>query len=185
MRRPIGISLTALFMALTICVDVAHVLVPSARPAHTQALGHVSPQVVLAIHVALTAFVALECITVIFYWLGRSWARWFVLVGCIYYLTGLKDLRFFWGRSPWVAFFAALDAVLAIFLLWYLHWRDVRTWFHQRSNPHATSTQPDAPDTPARHAPPAAPVMSLHIAPGTTPQPRAVPADAHQETRSA
>jgi hypothetical protein len=126
-------------MALTICVDVATVFFPSVRPAHTHALGPVSPHAALAIHTALAAFIALECTTVVFYWLGRSWARWFVLVGCIYYLTGVKDLAILWSHSRFIAIFAALDAVLALFLLWFLHWRNVRTWFHERSNIPATN----------------------------------------------
>jgi len=120
-------------MALTICIDVATAFSPSARPTHTHALGPVSPNVSLAIHAALGAFVALECVTVVFYWIGRGWARWFVLVGCIYYLTGLKDIPFLWNHSRFTALFAVSDAILALFLLWYLHWSDVRIWFHERS----------------------------------------------------
>ena len=120
-------------MALTICVDVATAFFPSARPTHTHTLGPVSPHVSLAIHAALGAFVALECVTVVFYWVGRGWARWFVLVGCIYYLTGLKDVHSLWSHSRFTAIFATLDGVLAVFLLWYLHWTDVCLWFHERS----------------------------------------------------
>ena len=83
----------------------------------------------LVIHVVLVAALALACITVLYYWLGRFWARWFVLGGCIYYLTGLRYLQRQWHHTHLGAALTLGSAVLALFLIWYLHKRNVRAWF--------------------------------------------------------
>jgi hypothetical protein len=130
MQRPIGVTITAIFMALTAALDIiqSFVSLPSGGPS-THPSGPITSPMSLAIHAFLLAFVALEFVAVWGYWAGRSWARWLVLAGCFFFLTGLRDLRTQWIRSHFVGGLTASSAVLAVFLLWYLHTTDVRVWF--------------------------------------------------------
>jgi hypothetical protein len=132
MQRPIGVTTTAILMVVNLFVDIAlSLLSPTVVVPNTGSHGPEFSPFVVALHVALVAFTVGQCIVVLFYWLGRSWARWLVLVGCIFYLVGLKDLMTDWHRHhayPSVALTLG-SATLSLYLLWYLHTRDVRDWF--------------------------------------------------------
>ena len=84
---------------------------------------------VALIHIFLGALVLFEVLAVCFYWLGRSWARQLVLMGCVFYLIGLKNLHEQWNHSHFGAELSVAAALLAVFLVWYLNIREVRTWF--------------------------------------------------------
>jgi hypothetical protein len=133
MQRPLGVTLTAILMALNIFVDVGHSFqTSSVRTPPIDAGGVTDPHMMLGIHIAVAAVIALECITVLFFFLGYSWARWFVLAGCIFYLIGIRSLRMDYFHSHFIALMDVLQAALSIYLLWYLHTHDVRTWFARR-----------------------------------------------------
>jgi hypothetical protein len=95
--------------------------------------------VMLVVHVVDSAIVGVECAAVWGYWFGRSWARWLVLAGCIFYLTSIKDLRRDWSHSHFSADLDVFGIVLAIYLLWYLHTHDVRLFFARRALRPATN----------------------------------------------
>jgi hypothetical protein len=132
MQRPIGVTLTAILMVVNIFVDVALSLIsPTVVRPNDPSHGPEISTFVIVLHIALVAFVVMQCVVVLYYWLGRSWARWFVLVGCIFYLIGLKDLSSQWHlhHSYVTAALTLGSAALAVYLIWYLHTRDVRDWF--------------------------------------------------------
>lgn len=132
MQRPIGVTITAILMVVNVVVDVTLSLIsPTVVAPAERANGPEFSVLVIALHIALVAFVLIQLVVVVYYWLGRSWARWFVLVGSIFYLIGLKDLPSQWQRhhSYPPAILTVGSAVLAVYLLWYLHTRDIRDWF--------------------------------------------------------
>jgi len=132
MQRPIGVTITAILMVINIFVDVLLTLLsPTAVLPNTGSHGPNFSSFVIAVHIAVAAFLVVQCVVVLFYWLGRSWARWFVLVGCLYYLVGLKDIVLQWQRHHSYAHLILTlgSGVLAVYLLWYLHTRDIRDWF--------------------------------------------------------
>jgi hypothetical protein len=132
MQRPIGVTITAALMVVNLFVDVLlSLLSPSVVVPNTGSHGPAFSSFVILLHVALVAMIVGQCVIVLCYWLGRSWARWFVLLGCVFYLIGLKDLAAQWHKhhSYLTAGLTIGSATLAVYLLWYLHTRDVRDWF--------------------------------------------------------
>ena len=132
MQRPIGVTITAILMVVNIFVDVLLSLLSSSPVApSTGPHGPTFSSFVIFLHIALVLFVVGQCVVVLYYWLGRSWARWLVLVGCIFCLVGLKDLVSQWHlhHSYPSAALTLGSASLAVYLIWYLHTSDVRDWF--------------------------------------------------------
>src|SRR3954464_15687200 len=78
----------------------------------------------------LAAFVAVYvCFTAIViqaYWKGEGWARWMILLRCLYVLA-------WWKILYWMAGFrlvqGILERLLAVFLLVYLNLPRIRRWF--------------------------------------------------------
>jgi hypothetical protein len=148
MQRPIGVTITAILMVVNIFWDVLlSLLSPNVVVPNTSPHGPAFSPFVIALHIALVTFVVVQCVVVLFYWLGRSWTRWFVLVGCIFYLVGLKDLVPQWHRhhSYPDAALTLGSATLAVYLLWYLHTRDVRDWFARATIAASTPSAARAP----------------------------------------
>ena len=138
-------------MVVNIFVDVLLSLLSSSPVApSTGPHGPTFSSFVIVLHIALVVLVAGQCVVVLYYWLGRSWARWLVLVGCIFYLVGLKDLVSQWHlhHSVLNATLTIGSAVLAVYLLWYLHTRDVRDWFARSTISAAPSPAPVASPAP-------------------------------------
>ena len=93
MQRPIGVTITAILMAVNLFVDIALSLIsPTVAPSNNLSNGPVFTPLVIAVHIMLVGLVLGQCVVLLYYWFGRSWARWFVLAGCIFYLTGLRVL---------------------------------------------------------------------------------------------
>jgi hypothetical protein len=80
---------------------------------------------------------ALSAITY-FYWTGHNWARMLVLIYSLLCVIPVRLVHHHWVlvRFSWIA---AGQALLAIYLLWYLNTRPIRAWF---------AGSPDASDTP-------------------------------------
>jgi hypothetical protein len=127
-------------MASNMVADVALSLIAPGIMAPTpHPHGPVFSPIMIAVHVGLVAFIAVECVAVFYYWLGRFWARWFVLAGCVFYLTGLRNLATQWRQSHFGAALTIGSALLAMFLIWYLYTRDVRIWFARSRATDATN----------------------------------------------
>lgn len=63
-----------------------------------------------------------------FYWKGRNWARWLVLLTCVLCFYNL----FFIGKHGRIADIMVLaEAGIAVFLIVWLNTRTVRAYFHQ------------------------------------------------------
>ena len=129
MQRPIGVTLTTILMATNLFVDLIHPFFSKTLvvPQTTHTPHHTAVTIIL--HVALFGFEAIQALAILFYWLGRPWARWLVLGGCVLYLTSLKDLHLFWHHAHFATVTTLAAGALAVFLLWYLHTRHVRQWF--------------------------------------------------------
>lgn len=128
MQRPLGITVTALLMVGNLVCDVFFAL--TAPYISNSAIKPTGPSgLMIAFHVVLAAFILVEIVAIPFYWLGKAWARWAVLVGCIYYLYSLRSIVRDWHRRHDIALLGIGAAVLAVYLLWYLHTERVRAWF--------------------------------------------------------
>jgi hypothetical protein len=142
-------------MAFCILAGILHSIFTPLLPLRTVATlhpHHMAPATLLLLaRVSAYAFVVFECACIWGYWAGVEWARILVLIDCFLIIFALYRLPATWHRYPGMAVLEIGKVFLAVFLLWYLFQPQVRAWFAQPSK----DTKPDAPDTPAPHAPPA------------------------------
>jgi hypothetical protein len=85
-------------------------------------------------------FIAIGYAVLWFYWQGRNWARWLVMLTCLQCFWNVKGL--FHPRPltpPIEPLMVASEAILAVYLVWYLNTPTVKTWF--------TSNRAENPDS--------------------------------------
>jgi hypothetical protein len=71
----------------------------------------------------------LTLVVVWFFWKGKNWARWLVLAGSV---LALCNLAWFWSASPPQRAYLAVQALLALWMLYWLNTRAVRSFFKRR-----------------------------------------------------
>lgn len=142
MQRPIGITVTAILMVVNVICDVTLSL--TAPYVHGSTISPRGPSnALIIVHFVLFAFVLAQCVFVGFYWLGRAWARWAILVGCLFYLMGLRSVVTEWHRRHDIAALTFASAILAVYLLWYMHTERVRRWFARPKGVREPAMQPE------------------------------------------
>ena len=131
MKRPLGITLTAILMAFKVCVGIGLILLsPHWFAANIHPIGHVTAASVLfTFRVAFFMATVVACVTIWAYWAGQFWVRRVVLLGCLFYLYQLVHLRTVWNNSHLQAAITVYGAILAVFLLWYLFTPEAKAWF--------------------------------------------------------
>ncbi|MEO7029427.1 MAG: hypothetical protein ABI147_08480 [Acidobacteriaceae bacterium] len=131
MQRPQGITVTTLLMAFNILMGIVVMLIGSSWSlANIHPAGHATVSgTILALRLMAAVALIVECVAVLFYWLGKFWARRLVLVGCAFYLFPIIHLRVSWRQSHFGAAITVYGAILALFLLWYLFTREAKAWF--------------------------------------------------------
>jgi hypothetical protein len=78
-----------------------------------------------------SALISIGYVVLWFYWLGRNWARWLVMIECLQCFWNLKYLYNHPNplapriESPMIV----LEAILALYLIWYLNTPTIRRWF--------------------------------------------------------
>ncbi len=117
MQRPFGITITTILMCFTNAMGF--LLIDWQLP---------NAGVLLFL---FSLFIVLGYIALRFFWKGRSWARWLVMLTCLQCLWNLKALihpSHLLIRRVEVPM-VLLEGIIAIYLLWYLNTRPIRTWF--------------------------------------------------------
>lgn len=120
--RPKGITETAVLMSLT------------------NALGWLtvdwSKPNAAVVFVSFTLFIVAGYVVIWFYWKGYNWARILVLLAS---LLCLYNLRYFLPAGTIKQFMIGTEAILAIFLLFWLNKQPVKSFFRASS---ATQVRP-------------------------------------------
>lgn len=136
MQRPKGIEITTWLMMLSVLVGI----VLTATLWNSVAYIHIKPgskasveSVVAFFRVASILGAVISAVCAFFYWKGREWARILVLIDCFFCLYSLLKLRLQWQTSHFGAVETVFNALLAIYLLWYLFRPEVRTWFTEQT----------------------------------------------------
>ena len=119
MSKPTGVTVSALLMMLSLVAGLVISYI------------HGDTSVIF-----WAVIIALSVVTY-FYWTAHNWARILVLIYCFLCVIPVRMDHHQWVlvRFSWVA---ACQALLAIYLLWYLNTRPIRAWF---SKPHTPDTQ--------------------------------------------
>jgi hypothetical protein len=69
-----------------------------------------------------------------FFWKGKNWARILVLLNCFVCFYNVRDIHFFLGVNPVEKVTLGCEAVLAIFLLYWLNTREAKAYFKRRKS---------------------------------------------------
>ena len=120
-ERPKGLTVTAVLMSITNALG--WLTVDWSKPHAT------------AIFSVFTVFFLVGYVVLWFYWKGRNWARILVLLTCV---LSIYNLRFFLKSAFIARVMIGAEAALAIFLLFWLNNRHVKTFF--RSSKDSPST---------------------------------------------
>jgi hypothetical protein len=132
MTRPMGVTISAALIGLSIFLRI---FLSFGLP--------VPANMTLSNHVDLLsgwAFIILQVLVIYLYWNARNWARMVVLIYSGWFLLGLITLSLLpvpdwirqamWGHR--LFFVTVGDSLMAIYLLWYLNTRAVRSWYARR-----------------------------------------------------
>jgi hypothetical protein len=111
-QRPEGLAATAILMSITNAMG--WMIIDWSKP-------HAG-----LIFIAITITIAINYLVIWFYWKGKNWARILVLLTCLLCLFNLLQ----WNRIGFAErVMVGSEAVLAIFLLYWLNTKDVRAFF--------------------------------------------------------
>lgn len=111
-QRPKGLATTAILMSITNAIG--WLIIDSSKP-------HVG-----LLFVAITITIAIGYVVIWFYWKGKNWARILVLLTCLLSLFNLLQ----WNRIGFAErVMVGSEAVLAIFLLYWLNTPGVKDFF--------------------------------------------------------
>jgi hypothetical protein len=110
MSKPTGITVSALLMMLSLVAGLVMSYV------HGGTSG-----------IFWAVIIVLSVVTY-FYWTAHNWARMLVLIYSFLCVIPVRMVHHQWVlvRFSWIA---ACQALLAIYLLWYLNTRPIRAWF--------------------------------------------------------
>jgi hypothetical protein len=130
MRTPAGIKITTFLMAIVVFLHLVAILA-SPLPLRWNVLHGLFRFVitVLAAAVVGLAVSLFEAVALYFYWTGRRWARWAVLVGCLLSFVSLR--HFIVGPSVSHARVVIIYYRMAVagVVMAYLCTHGARTWF--------------------------------------------------------
>ncbi len=116
MLRPIGITVTAILMCISLFTETVVSLPRDLSTSYSATIELIVVQIIAALFVW-------------FYWTGHNWARWLVQIQSVICLVALLGLTKKWSTSHIGGLVLIYDALLSVFLLWYLNTQRVRGWF--------------------------------------------------------
>jgi len=128
MQKPSSIDLTAGIMAIFIVLGIVATFTMAipAMPDNPM----VSPSMVAtATHIIGICVSVIAAVCVFFYWKGHEWARWVVMIDAVLVLLGLYNVGKTWPMSHLAGGIKIGQAILAVYLLWYLNTAPVKAWF--------------------------------------------------------
>jgi hypothetical protein len=130
MKTPAGIKLTTVLMAIAV---ILHLVAATASPlplrwSESHGLLAYSAASLGAVVVGLL-IVIFEYLVLWFYWNGRNWSRWLVLLGCLLCFVSLRHFVIGPPVSHARTLIIFYRIVVAIGVIGYLCTHQARTWF--------------------------------------------------------
>lgn len=132
MRRPFGIKLTTTLMAIVVFLHLVAALASDLPRRWTISRGLFAfSSTAFGVAVAGVALVFFEFMVLWFYWNGRSWARWVVVVGCLLCFVSLRHFIVGPLVSHGTSVIIWYRIAVALVVLFYLSTQAGRAWFLQ------------------------------------------------------
>jgi len=118
--RPKAVTFSTWLMAVLNILGYAILLEPEAHKTR------------FAIFFFITVFtltIGVGYVVLWFFWKGKNWARVLVLLNCFVCFYNVHDIHFFLRVNPIEKVMLTGEAVLAVFLLYWLNTREAKTYF--------------------------------------------------------
>lgn len=130
MRAPTGIKITTLLMAIVILLHLVAILA-SPLPLRWNASHGMLRFITTVLGAAVIGIVVVlvESVVLWFYWNGRNWARWLVVLGCLLAFVSLRHFIFGPAVSHGRTLIIYYRLVVAIVTIGYLCTHQARSWF--------------------------------------------------------
>jgi hypothetical protein len=118
--RPKAVTISTWLMAVLNILGYAIMWEPEA---------HETRLTVFFFIVVFTLTIAAGYVVLWFFWKGKNWARILVLLNCFVCFYNVRDIHFFLRVNPVEKVTLVSEAVLAIFLLYWLNTREAKVYF--------------------------------------------------------
>jgi len=147
MTRPKGIEVTTWLMVFSLLLGLTNI----ATHWNSTANIHIKPgskatvhSVLMFVRIGSLVCEAVSAFCVVFYWKGRNWARILVLMTSCLSLYSVLKLPRYWNMSGVICIEYVFDAMLGLYLLWYLFQPDIRAWFKEQATAAAPAQKSQA-----------------------------------------
>lgn len=97
--------------------------------------AHETRVTVFVFAMVFTLVIAAGYVVLWFFWKGKNWARILVLLNCFVCFYNVRDIHFFLGVNPIEKVTLLGEALLAIFLLYWLNTRAAKAYFKRNKSP--------------------------------------------------
>jgi hypothetical protein len=118
--RPKAVTYSTCLMAVLNILGYAILLEPEA---------HKTPFAIFFFITVFTLTIGVGYVVLWFFWKGRNWARILVLLNCFVCFYNVHDIHFYLRVNPIEKVMLTGEAVLALFLLYWLNTREAKTYF--------------------------------------------------------
>jgi hypothetical protein len=118
--RPKAVTISTWLMAVLNILGYAIMWEPEA---------HETRLTVFFFILVFTLTIAAGYVVLWFFWKGKNWARILVLLNCFVCFYNVRDIHFFLRVNPVEKVTLVSEAVLAIFLLYWLNTREAKVYF--------------------------------------------------------
>jgi hypothetical protein len=136
MNPPSAVRITTALMFLSILLGIA-VAFTQPLPATPTSATIPSSSLMMIVHVGIVVISLLEAVFVFFYYKGQNWARWLVMLDSLYQLILLIRVGKAWSISHISGSLVIANALLAIYLLYYLNSVEAKRYFMPKSPEYA------------------------------------------------
>jgi hypothetical protein len=118
--RPKAVTVSTWLMAILNILGYAILWEPTAHKARFAILFFIT---------IFTLIIAAGYVVLWFFWKGKNWARILVLLNCFICFYNVHDFHFFLRVNPVEKVMLMGEAVLAVFLLYWLNTREAKAYF--------------------------------------------------------
>jgi hypothetical protein len=135
MKPPAGIKFTTFLMAVAVLFHLVAALASPLPLRWNESHGmFVFIATVLGAAVVGLIIVFFECLVLWFYWHGRNWSRWIVVLGCLLTFVSIRHFTVGPPVSHGRTLIIFYRMAVAIVVLGYLCTPGARAWFARRSS---------------------------------------------------
>ena len=130
MQKPTGITISTLLMVLFL---ISGAVLTFGQPLPAMPNSAIPSSTIAAFaHIAFAVYAVIALVCSWFYYSGKEWARWVVMIVSVLVLLGLINIVKTFAASHLSGADAIAKDLFAVFLLYYLNTPPIRAWFSHK-----------------------------------------------------